>query len=60
MCDNELISHAGRVTVFRAVTLAKFSTMRLGGPAAHLVEIRDGDELEKPLPGQGIRHYQSS
>lgn len=37
------------MNIFHGVTLADFSTMRLGGPAAHLVEIHDRNELQEAL-----------
>ncbi|HSX37030.1 MAG TPA: UDP-N-acetylmuramate dehydrogenase [Patescibacteria group bacterium] len=45
------------VNIFHNVTLADFSTMRLGGPAAHLAEIHDHNELTEAVGwaiGQGL------
>ena len=37
------------MNIFNDVTLADFSTMRLGGPAAHLTEIHDRGELVEAI-----------
>ncbi|MDB5170037.1 MAG: UDP-N-acetylpyruvoylglucosamine reductase [Candidatus Saccharibacteria bacterium] len=37
------------MNIFHGVTLADFSTMRLGGPAAHLTEIHNHTELQEAL-----------
>lgn len=39
------LRYTNAMNIFHGVTLADFSTMRLGGPAAHLVEIHTREEL---------------
>lgn len=49
MCKRKPVSYTKIMNLFHGVTLADFSTMRLGGPAAHLAEIHDRNELQEAL-----------
>ncbi|HEY1064198.1 MAG TPA: UDP-N-acetylmuramate dehydrogenase [Candidatus Saccharimonadales bacterium] len=49
MCKRKRSSYTRVMNLFHGVTLADFSTMRLGGPAAHLAEIHSRTELTEAL-----------
>lgn len=49
MCKRVGNGYTTNMNIFHGVTLADFSTMRLGGPAAHLAEIHSRSELTEAL-----------
>ncbi len=49
MCKHKRSGYTGGMNIFHGVTLADFSTMHLGGPAAHLAEIHNQTELTEAL-----------
>lgn len=49
MCKRKPVGYTKGMNLFHGVSLADFSTMRLGGPAAHLTEIHDRNELQEAL-----------
>lgn len=49
MCKRKLVSYTDAMNLFHGVNLADFSTMRLGGIAAHLAEIHNHQELVEAL-----------
>ncbi len=49
MCKRKLVRYTDNMNLFNGVTLADFSTMRLGGPAAYLAEIHTRQELMEAL-----------
>lgn len=49
MCKRKRSGYTKEMNIFHGVTLADFSTMRLGGPAAHLAEVHNRSELTEAL-----------
>lgn len=49
MCKRKRSGYTGVMNIFHGVTLADFSTMHLGGQAAHLAEIHNQTELHEAL-----------
>lgn len=49
MCKHKRSSYTENMNIFHGVTLADFSTMHLGGPAAHLAEVHNQAEIIEGL-----------